>query len=240
MPFSSPVVQGAVHSPAKTVLPLSVCLTVVHLSLAHILPAAGTGGENFVAVDEFLRETRRVLVDGGFLVSVSHMDRTGFFEPPLAAPEGDKSWTVNAARLWRVDKSASGVEQRFGYFTYVCQVGKITPQAERHEPEPEVEAAEKDGHDSQTEAVAARDGRLARLGEGGDKDSKQPKSVDPATSRPCDTAATDIVLEWTATAGEIAGAETDTNKGKPSEHSEVRGRVWFELEALPPLIAATR
>lgn len=191
-------------------------------------------------MDEFLRETRRVLVDGGFLVSVSHMDRTCFFEPRLVVREGDKSWTADAARLWRVDKSASGVEQRFGYFAYVCQVGNVTPppQPECHEPEPEIQVTDRDGHDSQTEAVAARDARLARLELGGGKEPKQAESAEPATNRQCDTPAADVVLEWNTKTGEIAGAVA--RHTIPSEHSEVRARVWFELEPLPSLVAATR
>ena len=117
-------------------------LVVDKATLDAVFIATGTGstdGENFEAVDEFLRESRRVLVDGGALVSVSHMDRSGFFAPSGAVAEGDKGWAVEAARLWRVDRPAKGSEQRFGYYCYVCRVGPEPEGEPEGEPEPEPE-----------------------------------------------------------------------------------------------------
>lgn len=124
---------GDVRDMRKLFADGSFVLVVDKATLDAVFIATGTGstdGENFEAVDEFLRESRRVLVGGGVLVSLSHMDRAGFFTPPAKLSEGDTDWTVEAARVWRVDRSAAGSDTRFGYYCYACTVGQPESQAE--------------------------------------------------------------------------------------------------------------
>jgi SAM-dependent methyltransferase len=236
-------VEGDVRDMKQLFPDRSFDLVVDKATLDAVFIASGTGstdGENFLAVDEFLRESRRVLVDGGFFICVSHMDRTGFFAPPLILHDGDKGWKVDAARLWRIDKLATGAEQRFGYFAYLCQVGNALPLGgEPAEPEPEPEPAAKAAHekkldhtDAKNEAMTVQDTRLAKL-EVGKTELKQAATAAPGASQQHDTAGTTSVLEWNA-AGDVAAAEAVTS-GEP-RGSEARGRVWFELEALPPLV----
>jgi hypothetical protein len=70
-----------------------------------------------------------------------------------APVEGDVAWTVEAARVWRIDRSASGQETRFGYYAYTLmtiatcstedgqQPPPPPPPASAAEPEPEPAAA---------------------------------------------------------------------------------------------------
>ena len=188
-------------------------LVVDKATLDAVFIATGTGstdGENFAAVDDFLRESRRVLVDGGALVSLSHMDRAGFFTPPSAAVAGDSGWTVDAARLWRVDKAASGNEQRFGYYAYVCQVGE-RPEPE---PEPEPEPAPEPEPEPAAAAAVARQDRLETM-----QGSPDSRGGTPGEDK--------VVLDWTAAreAGRAA--------------AEAAAKVWFELEPLPSLTATS-